>query len=78
MTLCWGGGGRGGDRHSGTNTWEDKVTYALDPVAVRKVWTIFHRSKVNWEAIRYGWYMLEATRLAPNAAPVMIVSILSE
>lgn len=52
-------------------------THALQPVAVRKVWTIFHFCSVNCEAIRYGEYMPEATRAAPKPKPVAIISNIS-
>lgn len=36
---------------------------------------MFHFSKENWDAMRYGEYMPDATRAAPKAAPVTTVSI---
>lgn len=52
-------------------------THALQPVAVRKVCTMFHLCRVNCEAIRYGEYMPEATRAAPKPSPVAIISSIS-
>lgn len=49
-------------------------THAVQPVAVRKVCSIFHLCMVNCDAIRYGEYMPEATRAAPKATPEIAVS----
>lgn len=52
-------------------------THALQPVAVRKVCTMFHFSRVNCDAIRYGEYIPEATRAAPKATPEAMISNMS-
>lgn len=39
---------------------------------------MFHFSKENWLDIRYGEYIPDATRAAPKAAPVIMLSIIVE
>lgn len=53
-------------------------THALQPVAVRKVCTMSQLLSENWADNRLGWYMPDATRLAPKAAPVTMVSMIKE
>lgn len=51
------------------------MSHAVHPMDVRLIWSMFHALSENCWAIMSGWYMPEATRLAPKTAPVMMVSI---